>query len=152
MESAKRISAMYSFWQLLISICIFIFPNLFNKSFVDFCRAVSVYIAITWCILYACGKYTRINLFYKQLFPWLDSNVLIFILDMATHILPAILLGWPQNNISFVFAAISIMSWYTIIHSSVRYIYNLTDIEIQQANKTIYVLLPVITFLTFILN
>jgi hypothetical protein len=66
---------------------------------------------------------------------------------MATHIVPAILLGWPQNNISFVYAAISIISWYTIIHSSVRYIYDLTDIEIQQANKTIYVLLPIITFI-----
>jgi hypothetical protein len=144
---------MYSFWQLIFSILIKftnLFTNLFTnftnfKFFLDFCRAGSIFIAITWVGLYLGGKFEKIYNFYKTLFPFLESKLLVFIIDILTHIGPAILLGWPQNNNSFLFAAGILVVWYTMIHKSLYHIYNLTKSDIQQTDIAFYLLLPILT-------
>jgi hypothetical protein len=72
---------------------------------------------------------------------------------MFIHIVPAILLGWPKNNISFAFAAISLITWYTLIRSSVSAIYSLNNLDIQHTDTAFYIVLPVLaSILIFNLN
>jgi hypothetical protein len=140
-SSLKKLCSMYSFWQVLFTILI-ISTNLFNESFIDFWRASSVFIAINWVVLYLSGNFDRIYLFYKSRIRFLESKLLIFILDMFIHIVPVILLGWPKNNISFAFAAISLITWYTLIRSSASVIYGLNNLDITDI--AFYIVLPVL--------
>lgn len=49
--------------------------------------------------------------------------VLCFIVDFCIHVIPFILMGFPQNNTSIIIALFIIDIWYFVIHQNVSEIY-----------------------------
>ena len=149
LTTLHRLSYMYSIYQFILTLIVYFTTESLPDSFADYVRASSVIIAIGWMSLYAIGAHNEIVAMYTSLYPWLKHQIiLIYAIDFCIHILPFLVIGFPQDPTSYLIACGVILTWYTIVRNNWQKIYNI--LTTKKCDIGIYVLLPLLTIVLYL--
>jgi hypothetical protein len=120
----------YTYQVLFIVILIKLKPNLFPEWFIDIIRAIYVIIAllVIYFIYIRYGTERSVNLIYNM-YPSVHRNrntlVNIHLLNILVHYLPVLILGFPKNNKSYIYAICITLIWYSINKKDLKSIYKI---------------------------
>ena len=145
-----RLAYVYSIYQLVLVILTVRFPHAFPEWVKDYVRAVSVIVAIGWFVLYMYVGSEKIFDIYKSLFPFIHSPIVIYVIDMITHVLPVFIVGWPHNPASFFVAMVFVTLWYISVRTTLPYMYNL--LPIAETDVVFYTLVPALTIVLYYIS
>ena len=145
-----RLSYMLSVYQLILTACVVFIP-IIPKYISDCVRAMSVFIALGWTLLYIYGKNKEVLDMYRSLYTHKTPDVVFFIIDFCTHILPFLILGLPQKGSSYIVAAVLLMGWYTLVRSRTQFIYG-NILTKKESDNVFYIIVPVVTAILFMVH
>jgi hypothetical protein len=120
----------YTYQVLFIVILIKLKPNLFPEWFIDIIRAIYVIIAllVIYFVYIYYGTERAINSVYNM-YPSLHRNtntlIIINLINILVHYLPVLILGFPKNNKSYIYAICITLIWYSINKKDLKSIYKI---------------------------
>ena len=142
-----RLSYMLSVYQLILTACVVFIP-ITPKYISDCVRAMAVFIALGWTLLYIYGKNKEVLDMYRSLYTHKTPDVVFFIIDFCTHILPFLILGLPQKGYSYIAAGCFVIVWYTLVRSRIQFIYG-NILTKKESDLVFYILTPITTVILF---
>ena len=148
MNNVQRLFMMITNINLLLVI---IFFNSANEVITDFFRANCLIILFMISALWVSGKMTEIyDGMFNSLVPFtIDYRIkymLCVIIDLTLHVLPVLLIGFPNEKFSLLLSTLFITCWYVLVYENLDDIY-LPIVKEYSYNIFLYTLLCVLVFI-----
>ena len=119
-----RLLHMYTVYQFIIAIIVYIFPELFNQSVTDVIRASCLITAMIVMYYYTVFGFKRVVSVYDNLLPSIDKR-LFPIIEFILHFGIIYLVGLPKKPESMLYATCIIIIWVNVLKNQLNDIYEL---------------------------
>jgi hypothetical protein len=120
----NRLLYMFSFYNMIVAYTCFVFQHVIPAKILDIVRATSMYVVFAVIFYYIGFGIDSIRIFYSELLGQPQMHVIrSILLDIFFHIIPAILLGFPQRLESCLYGFIIIFVWLIVIRTKAEKIY-----------------------------
>jgi hypothetical protein len=147
-----RLVRMLSIYNMILAYVFFIGNTHSSvKQFIwvqDIVAAIAILIAISVSLYYLKFGFNVMTRFYSRLFGFEFPIILTLFFECVVHYIPPLLLGFPSNPWSFVFAYVIICAWYILVRDDINIIYD-NDLK-AFVDKTVITLLPLCLTLAFL--
>jgi len=124
MLANSRLIHMYTIYQFIIAIIVYIFPKLFNQSITDVIRASCLITAMIILYYYTVFGFKRFVRVYDNLWPGIDKRLFPFS-EIITHFGIIYLVGLPKKPESILYATCIIILWTNLLKNKLNDIYEL---------------------------